>query len=68
MAYEQLLDGANTYATAGVALGPYTQVRAAELAAEESMFQSGVTPAAALAHATSQIDQIIAQYNRRIGS
>ncbi len=68
VAYEQLLDGANTYATAGVALGPYTQVRAAELAAEESMFQSGVMPAAALAHATSQIDQIIAQYNRRIGS
>lgn len=68
VAYEQLVGGADSNATSGVALGPYTQVRSAELAAEESMFQGGVAPAAALAHATSQIDQIITQYNQRIGS
>ncbi len=68
VAYEQLVKGANTPATAGAVLGPYTQVRTAELGAEESMFQSGVAPAKALSNATSQIDQIIARYNQRVGS
>jgi len=68
VAYEQLVKGANTPATAGAVVGPYTQVRTAELAAEESMFQSGVSPAAALSNAAHQVDQIISQYNQRIGS
>ncbi len=68
VAYEQLVGGANTYATAGAVLGPYTQVRTAELDAEESMYQSGVSPSTALANATRQIDQILSQYDQRIGS
>jgi sn-glycerol 3-phosphate transport system substrate-binding protein len=68
VAYEQLVSGANTPATAGAVLGPYTQVRTAELDAEESMYQSGVSPATALSNAATQIDQILAQYDQRIGS
>ncbi len=68
VAYEQLVGGANTYATAGAVLGPYTQVRTAELNAEKSMYQSGVSPSTALENATHQIDQILAQYDQRIGS
>jgi sn-glycerol 3-phosphate transport system substrate-binding protein len=68
VAYEQLVQGANNDATAGAVIGPYTQVRTAELDAEESMFQSGVSPSAALAHATAQVDQILTQYDQRIGS
>jgi sn-glycerol 3-phosphate transport system substrate-binding protein len=68
VAYEQLVKGANTFATAGAVLGPYTQVRTAELGAEESMFQSGVSPATALSNAAHQVDQLISQYNQRIGT
>lgn len=68
VAYEQLVKGATTAATAGAVIGPYTQVRTAELNAEESMFQSGTSPAAALAAATQQVDQILTQYDQRIGS
>jgi sn-glycerol 3-phosphate transport system substrate-binding protein len=68
VAYEQLLAGANTDATAGAVLGPYTQVRTAELNAEESMFQSHVSPSVALKQASAKIDQIITQYDQRIGA
>ncbi|MGH8988951.1 MAG: extracellular solute-binding protein [Acidimicrobiales bacterium] len=68
VAYEQLVSGANTDATAGAVLGPYTQVRAAELDAEKSMFQSGVSPSTALKNATHQVDQILSQYDQRVGS
>lgn len=68
VAYEQLLAGANTPAADGAVIGPYTQVRTAELNAEQSMFQSGVTPSKALGSATTQIDQIMTQYDARIGS
>lgn len=68
VAYEQLVRGVNTAAAAGAAIGPYTQVRAAELTAEESMLQSGVAPSHALASAAAQIDQIMGRYNQRIGA
>lgn len=68
VAYEQLVNGKNTDAADGAVLGPYTQVRIAELNAEESMFQGGVAPAAALANAVQQIDQVLSQYDRRVGS
>jgi sn-glycerol 3-phosphate transport system substrate-binding protein len=67
VAYEQLVGGANTLAADGAVIGPYTEVRTAELDAEESMFQGGVPPTTALAHATSQIDQAMSQYDARIG-
>ena len=68
VAYEQLLAGKNTPAADGAVIGPYTQVRTAELNAEQSMFQGGVSPAKALAAATSQIDAIMTQYDARVGS
>lgn len=68
VSYEQLVDGVVTPATAGAALGPYAQVRQVELTAEEGMFQQGTSPAKALASAASKIDQILAQYNQRVGS
>lgn len=67
VAYEQLVGGANTPAADGAVIGPYTSVRTAELDAEESMFQGGVSPDTALSRVSSQIDQILSQYDARIG-
>lgn len=68
VAYEQLIGGANTPAADGAVIGPYTQVRTAELNAEQSMFQSGTAPDKALANASAEIDQLMSNYNARIGS
>lgn len=67
VAYEQLVDGAASAATAGAAIGPYPQVRQAELTAEEAMFTHGTSPQAAVASAARKIDQILRQYNQRLG-
>ncbi|HEX3947111.1 MAG TPA: extracellular solute-binding protein [Acidimicrobiales bacterium] len=67
VAYQQLVNGATTPATAGAAIGPFTTVRKAVLTAEESMYQQGVKPAAALKTAQKQIDSILASYNQRLG-
>ncbi len=67
VAYEQLLHGLRSNATAGAAIGPYPQVRQAELTTEESMFQQGVSPTKAVATAASKIDRVLARYNQRIG-
>ncbi len=68
VSYEQLVSGVVTPATAGAALGPYPQVRQVELTSEESMFHQGTSPAKALSSAASKINQILAQYNQRVGS
>lgn len=68
VAYDQLSAGINTDATSGAVLGPYTEVRTAELDAEESMFQGHVSPATALKSALKQVDQDITQYDQRIGA
>jgi sn-glycerol 3-phosphate transport system substrate-binding protein len=68
VAYEQLVNGANNDATDGAVLGPYTTVRTAELDAEQSMYQSHVSPATALADAQAQVDRIITKYNQRVGA
>lgn len=68
VSYDQLVHGVVSPATAGAALGPYPQVRQVELTTEEAMFQQGTSPAKALKSAASKIDQILTQYNQRVGS
>ena len=63
----QLLNGANTPATAGAVIGPYDDVRTAILTAEQSMFTGGVAPAAALSQAESTVNNTISTYNQRLG-
>ncbi|HLN15750.1 MAG TPA: ABC transporter substrate-binding protein [Acidimicrobiales bacterium] len=67
VAYTQLNTGVNSYATAGAVIGPYADVNTAILNAEESMYTSGVSPKAALNTASQQVNQIIGQYNQRLG-
>jgi len=42
-------------------------VRAALLAAEQSMYLSNVSPKAAVSSAESNVNNIISQYNQRLG-
>lgn len=67
VAYEQLVNGATTLATAGAVIGPFAQVRTDVLDAEESMYQQGVSPSAALKAATKAVDATISQYNQSLG-
>lgn len=67
VAYEQLLAGGTGAAASGPVIGAYNDVRAAVLNAEESMYLSGVAPAAALKNAASAADAAISAYNQRIG-
>jgi sn-glycerol 3-phosphate transport system substrate-binding protein len=67
VAYNQLLNGANTAATSGSVIGPYGDVRTAVLNAEESMFEQGTRPATALSTAARQVNATIASYNQRLG-
>jgi sn-glycerol 3-phosphate transport system substrate-binding protein len=68
VAYDQLTGGANTPATAGSIIGPYSNVRNDVLAAETSMYQQGVKPATALANAEKAVNADIANYNQRLGA
>ncbi|MGH9082214.1 MAG: ABC transporter substrate-binding protein, partial [Acidimicrobiales bacterium] len=67
VSYAQMVDGGSSAATAGAVIGPYPQVRQAELAGEEAMFQQGVSPAKAISSTAAKVGQILAQYNRRVG-
>jgi len=68
VAYDQLVTGAETVATAGPVIGNHAQVRQrAIVPALERMYIQGQDPAAALAQAKSEADAIIADYTRRIG-
>jgi len=68
VAYQQQVSGITTAATSGSVIGDYNDVRTAVLNAEMSMFQSGVSPAAALAAASAQVTSALQNYNQRIGS
>jgi sn-glycerol 3-phosphate transport system substrate-binding protein len=68
VAYEQLVDGPTTAATAASVIGPYPTVRTAMLTNEESMYQDGVSPSRALATAQKAVDQLLATYDQRIGT
>jgi sn-glycerol 3-phosphate transport system substrate-binding protein len=68
VAYRQQVAGITTAATSGSVIGDYNDVRTAVLDAEMSMYQSGVSPAAALATAAQQVTSILQSYNQRIGA
>ena len=67
VAYEQLVTGATTSATAGAVIGPFPTVRTDELTAEESMYTHGVSPAKALAGLVKSVNTTLANYNQRLG-
>jgi len=67
VAYQQLVTGATTPATAGAVIGPFPTVRTDELTAEKSMYTNGVSPAKAVAGLTKSVDTTLANYNQRLG-
>ena len=66
VAYDQLLQGVNTPATAGSVIGPYKVVTDAIADAENSMFLNGKSPDAAVKDAASAVTAAIADYNQRV--
>lgn len=67
VAYEQLLGGADTAATAGSVIGPYADVRVDVLNAEENMYAGKVTPSEALKEALTAVNGTMSSYNQRLG-
>jgi sn-glycerol 3-phosphate transport system substrate-binding protein len=67
VAYDQLLKGVNTPATAGAVIGPYKDVIDAVRDAENSMFLEGTSPDSAAKSAADNASAAIADYNQRIG-
>ena len=67
VAYTQQTGGLQSYATAGGVLGPFDDVRTAIASAEASMFVSGVTPSVAVTRASSAANELIQNYNKRLG-
>ena len=68
VAYDQLLTGVNSPATAGSVIGPYKEVTDAVRDAENSMFLDGKSPDAAVKAANSAATNAIGDYNERIGA
>jgi sn-glycerol 3-phosphate transport system substrate-binding protein len=68
VAYDQLLEGVNSPATAGSVIGPYKAVSDAIKDAENSMFVEGKSPDAAVKDAATNITNEIRDYNERIGA
>lgn len=67
VAYQQLVGGATTPATAGAVIGPFPTVRTDELTAEKDMYTNGMSPAKALAALTRTVNSTLASYNERLG-
>lgn len=68
VAFDQLLTGVNSPATAGSVIGPYQVVTDAVRDAENSMFLDGKSPDAAVKAANSAATNAIGDYNERIGA
>ena len=66
VAYNQLLQGANSAATAGSVIGPYQDVTDAVRDAENSMFLQGTSPDAAVKAAAAAVTAAIRDYNERV--
>jgi sn-glycerol 3-phosphate transport system substrate-binding protein len=66
IAYDQLLQGVNTPATAGSVIGPYKVVTDAIADAVTSMFLNGKSPDAAVKDAASAVTAAITDYNQRV--
>jgi sn-glycerol 3-phosphate transport system substrate-binding protein len=67
VAYDQLLTGEETPATAGGVAGPLRQIRTATATAVRSVLEGG-DAAAALKTAADEADKQIADYNKRVGA
>jgi len=67
VAYNEILNGVASPATAGSVIGPYEDVRTDVLNAETSMFTAGVSPKQALSTALQNVNATLAQYNQRLG-
>ena len=67
VAYDQLLTGPNTVATAGSVIGNYTGTRDAMRDAENAMFLNGTAPKTAQKDASTNATAAIQDYNSRIG-
>ncbi len=67
VAYDQLLKGVNSPATAGAVIGPYKDVIDAVRQAENSMFLQGTSPDSAVKSGATNASAAIADYNQRIG-
>jgi sn-glycerol 3-phosphate transport system substrate-binding protein len=67
VAYDQLLAGVNSPATAGAVIGPYKDVIDAVRDAENTMFLSGTSPDAAVKSGADNATAAIVDYNQRIG-
>jgi len=67
IAYEQLVKGVNNDATAGPLIGDYVGLREVALNAMQQMFTRGKDPKAALREATRKANEVIREYNERIG-
>lgn len=69
VAYDQLVFGDETFATAGPVIGNHAQIRLrAIVPALEAMYLQGLPPAQALAQAKAEADAILTDYNRRTGN
>jgi hypothetical protein len=68
VAYDQLLTGVNSPATAGSVIGPYQEVNDAVRDAVNSMFLDGKSPDAAVKDAAGASTDAIGDYNERIGA
>lgn len=66
VAYDQLVDGADTNATAGAVIGDYEAVRAAIEEAQDKMFIDKGSPADALSGAADTATSAIETYNERL--
>ena len=66
VAYDQLVDGADTTATSGAVIGDYEGVRAAVEDAEDKMFLDDGSPDTAVADAATAATAVMEAYNNRL--
>jgi sn-glycerol 3-phosphate transport system substrate-binding protein len=68
VAYDQLVAGRSTQATAGPVIGPYAAERVTIINAYQSIFGAKGNPLAALKSAAAKSNQLIADYNSRVAN
>lgn len=68
VAFDQLVSGKDNVASAGAVIGDYRGVRAVLEEAEVRMFTEGKKPRAALKDAEEESDEVIQEYNERVGA
>lgn len=65
--YDQVVEGPTNDATSGAVMGPYNQVRKIVKEGIAKMLAGDASPDAALEEAQRRADQLIADYNTRVG-